>query len=1246
MKKSILLTGLALMTVSANAQCFKEGYVESGFDSQKFANAVEEWAINKEVTEDDNFYISRVKPRARFRNIETQVKPEINEANDKRLLAWVPINNPLVNGMPDGKFDSEVFNMWSYISHYGNWTGTVGRIPGAFADVAHKNGVGVSGVASIPYGGLGQDWNTALSAYANLDHQTAYDFLKYFGSDGIGYNSEFNGGGNFLPKLRELHVALNKKAAADGNTAFENLWYDGTNDRGACTFDRGLGGHNQQTFGTAEKKASSLFLNYNWNSDGLLQSSVDKAKSMGRSSLDLYAGINMQGGEPRGTSWPLLAKYPISIGLWGAHTYNMFWETRNEKGSTDEAKLRTYMLRTERYFTGGTRNPVNTPKITSSMNYNADNFDFHGMSSMMSARSSLKWDLSTEPFISYFNLGNGKFFNWNGVRQNDNEWYNIGVQDYLPTWRWWFTNTLLGKNAASVPAQGLDAEFTWDNAYVGGSCLRIFGSTANEYLHLFKTEYALQAGDVITVRYKLNKGTGNMNLVLTAKGAEAQAINEDGFKLLNTTDLSDDQTWVTKKFTVGDELAGKDLALVALHFEGAQDMDLNLGEFSIVRGEATAPATPVVKSAKILAYNMTGVDGKFIFNMPNDKAEKEPCYNIDVKTSLFKLYAQQEGKEPVFMGLTTSWAGLLYSCPIDFKLDNKKVRFGAAAVSLDMKKDSEIGWSDYCEVAGYVYNDDIYASKTTIKPGEAFDLCYVDPNHESGKWTLTDMNGTVVFEGEGNKVTVPGLDKVGRYNLKLEGKQYAEGSSDRQQTTREFVGYIQLTPEAIGAIPEIYTLTANDKEADIQVAKGEALNMAYTGRKADGALSRGLSLSEKGFGFKAQDAGLYNGSDAWTLAFWIKWNTLPAPGNDGGQFLDVRDQGTSWPANNWGTYWAGVGSDGKSLGFVINGQAGEHNNNWNVNFTPGVWTHVAIAMEAVPGKGVREHVFIDGKEATVSSHTNNKGPQIPGYNEDYARCNSWWADNMFLIGAGRFGCSALDAVIDDVKYYNTELKAEQIQTIMMKNDNSEDVRYTFEQDANAKFAFVNETGKKTVNAGLLSQEKGEGEGVGAYNFIEPIYDAGSPFVEGSNYAVTTQAEWKARLSDITDVQGNAEAGSAKISFLRDGVYNVTLTLKNSYGADTKTVSAITVGAGETGIENAEVLETEVTVENGMALVNFAAEGNYVVNVYNAAGQLVASKAQRMAAGDQAQLALGQAGAYVLSVQKDGKTVANVKLLNK
>ena len=86
----------------------------------------------------------------------------------------------------------------------------------------------------------------------------------------------------------------------------------------------------------------------------------------------------------------------------------MFFESRGEKGSDPETQQRTYMLRTERWFSSGSRNPVNSLQINNSLNYNADNTDFAGMSAMMTARSSMSWDLTQEPLITYFNLGNGK----------------------------------------------------------------------------------------------------------------------------------------------------------------------------------------------------------------------------------------------------------------------------------------------------------------------------------------------------------------------------------------------------------------------------------------------------------------------------------------------------------------------------------------------------------------------------------------------------------------------------------------------------------------------------------------------------------------------------------------------------------------------------------------------------------------------------------------------------------------------
>ena len=794
------MLGCLVSPAILQAQSLKENYIQwQNNKGDKLFRSVEAWQNRGKVTDDDNFFISRVKPKARFRNEKTQVLQNLNETNDKRLVAWVPFNNPETNALPDGIFDSEVFSLWSYVSHWGDWTAPLGRIPAALMDVAHKNGVAVSSAGTVPYGSLSDEWRSEFRLLNTLDAQKLADYLYYYGQDGLGYNSEWSEFNNITRDLRNKHIAVNKLMESR-NPIFENMWYGLTTDRGRLSFGNMLDNNFEQTFGNKDNKAFSLFLNYNWNSDLVLRTSVDYAKTMERDPLYLYAGVNMQGGEPRTNSWPYLKNYPVSIGLWGAHSKNMFWESRNEKGSSEETMQRSYMLRTERYFTGGTRNPANTPEVTSAMKYNVDNKDWHGMSTWMTAKSTLSWNLAEEPFISYFNLGNGKFFNWNGERKNDNSWYNIGVQDYLPTWRWWFSTNLLGRN---VPATGLDAEFTWDDAYVGGSCVRVFGSNANEYLHLFKTQYALQAGDVITFKYKHLSGAGDVKLVLTAKDSETNPINENAFTLLTRDQAIDDEHWTTKTFTVGSELAGKDLALIALHFENTNNINMYLGECSIVRTAARTPETPTITSSKLLAFNKSGVDGKLIFDMANTKNPGEPCYNSDVHVSVFKLWAQQKGEaKPTLMGITTSWAGMFYSIPLNLSNSSTEVRLGVSAVSLDMKSESDIAWTNYEQAPAYTYNDAVHCSKTIIKPNEEFKVGYVDPRHTAANWTLKNSDGQTVASSTGTtEFTVNNLSAVGNYDLEVTGDVHSESGTTNQ--TRTFKAFVQITGNETGALPQI-----------------------------------------------------------------------------------------------------------------------------------------------------------------------------------------------------------------------------------------------------------------------------------------------------------------------------------------------------------------------------------------------------------------------------------------------------------
>ena len=1239
----LLLFGCCLIPSTLMAQELKSDYIQWGFDSHQFANKLQSWTkSNPTINEDDNFFISRVRPKTRFRNVDTQVRQNLTEANDKKLLAWLPWNVPSKNALPDGVFDSEVFSMWPYVTHWGDWNCGLGRIPASLLDVAHKNGVPVSSVAGIPYGSLKSDWRTTLNNIATSNVQNAADFMKYFGYDGLGYNSEYTeffGAGRVTRALRDFHVNLNK-AIKPYNPIYENLWYDGTNDQGRIAFDQGLNDNNKSIFGEGGSEAANLFFNYNWNADWLLQQSVEKAEEINRDPLDLYAGINMQGGEPRsGSRWTLLKNHRISIGLWGAHSQNMFFESRGEKGSDAETKQRTYMLRTERWFSSGSRNPVNSIAINNSLNYNADNTDFAGMSAMMTARSSMSWDLAVEPFITYFNLGNGKFFNYVGVRQNDRPWANVGVQDYLPTWRWWFADKLLGRTAADVPTNGLDAEFVWDDAYMGGSTVRVHGSTSKEYLHLFKTKYALKSGDVITFRYKVKGGKADASLVFTTE----DAVNaEKAYPVLASTDEADEDKWVEKTITVDGTLNGKTLALVALKMENAADLNLYLGEFSIVRGTFAAPEKPVIAKTALLHSAKNGVDGKIIFNMPNSKASGEPCYNTDVKTSLFKLWAKQEGKEPILMGVTTSWAGMYYSVPVDVK-GQGKVKFGVSAVSLDMKKESDIAWGEDHDIfTTYDYSDEIKADKSVIKPNEAFTIAYVDPRHEAGNWKIEHNGAVVASSNNTTEIKVNGLNQVGFYDLVLTGKVTENGA--RVDKEVRYANYVQITSDAVGAVPHINKLTANDSETSIEVVANSEVTMKYEGKKADGSGSRGIKTLEKPVGVKVSELGLTNNNQPWSLAFWVKFNSL----SGGTQIVDMRDPGTSWPQNNWGTFWStydpSTGVYELTLRAKNGGGSPEYKQRWKVDFIPGAWTHFTLAMDG-NGTNTKPMLYINGKEAKAHNWQigDNKGDGL--CTERFAN-NGWWEANVLGISLGRHSTAAMNATIDDVKFFNKYISAAEATQAMTSTSTSDaglKAYWDFEADADASHYFTSKVGNAKLAHGEL--KVGTGEGVASLVPDAPTYDAGSAFVSG-NYQVKTTAEWTAKKATIVSQNGTDMAGTAKLKYAKAGDYEVTLTLTNAHGSDTRTFQVIKVKADPTGINGTEAADMKVYAIDRDVLFDVETPGNYLVQVFSTNGQMVASKAVSVNGAESVRLHLGAQGVYVVNVKKDGKTLRTVKFICK
>ena len=135
-----------------------------------------------------------------------------------------------------------------------------------------------------------------------------------------------------------------------------------------------------------------------------------------------------------------------------------------------------------------------------------------------------------------------------------------------------------------------------------------------------------------------------------------------------------------------------------------------------------------------------------------------------------------------------------------------------------------------------------------------------------------------------------------------------------------------------------------------------------------------------------------------------------------------------------------------------------------------------------------------------------------------------------MLGFGRAGQAAIDGVIDDVKFFNKQLTdAEVLSNVRSTEKNTANMTayWDFEQDADGNNKFASVANGTTVKGYRAELAAGAGEGQGSLTPVEPIYEAGSPFVAGEAFTVETKATWKTRKGSFTDMTGNDVARFCK-----------------------------------------------------------------------------------------------------------------------
>lgn len=1220
MKKKVLFASiLASLFIEANAQTAPAYTLDYAVDmGASWSEMLDTWEPGKPFSDksgyiDENFFVSRVRPKARIKNDKTQVVP--TRGDERKVLWWCPVgeNSKVWGPLPRYNFNADNFSMWQYLDYHGNWSNGWIRVPGVFNDVAHKNGV-MTGCLIFFEGSVSPELQKLVKKEGS-EFKYAKKFvqiLKFYGLDGVGVNPEGGLGQPLADNLKGFFAACHD-AATEIDWHFKVIWYESQTNEGYVSWTDQLSDRNDEWFSKDGKTVTdAYFLNYNWNPNKLA-TSLATAQKLQRNTYDVYAGMDIQG---RGLhnnagadgNWVLLKDQPFSIGLWGAHDDNVIHQSSTENETSDLAIQNLYQEKLEMFFSGGKRNPAICPNINNERRGfgKADLEGFHGIAAFVNAQSTL----NTLPFVTRFNLGNGTFFKNEGVTTFGNKWYNIGMQDFLPTWRWWITNSWA--EATSVPADAINLDFTFDDAWYGGSALKIHGATANSKVRLFKTELDVTDGCEVSVTYKMVNGGTSPKLALCF----SKTGSENNFVSYSLPDVTKVGEWFTAKVKLSEVgvNAGDKIACIALDVQNTTpSYELLLGEMSIIDPAQTmTPADITITHAEVLGGHFNSSDVKVIWRCGDkdiNEAKGTPVYNDDVNAWYYEVYVREnENSEPALCTATTSWAAYIVGAPS--ALEDKTVQVGVCAVNPAGER-SAIVWSEKMErVVDPI--ETITIDKEIIKPGQEFTVKFYDVTHAPATFKLkkaTDATDAGTFNGVTKFTT--SLNEVGFYDMEVTIGDVAT----------MYRGFVQVTPEETGGVNELTGLNVDKKAA----AVNEDVTFSYEGVKRDGTVSRGLHLTDvQSFTLPIE---LCN-KTPFTVAFWMKIDENVQPSSEGTALYSQRNYADGWPKNAWGDVWVDIAPENYIWVRLLGNAGNKGTIAEDYKVIPNKWAHIAFSVN-----GNTTKMYFNGK--LVDQYT---GP------------HSYEGKGTPRFGGSAASRSGFVGSLDEIQFYNRAVTDDEVVAAMNGFDPDIDELpaglvgyFNFETDPDEEGYFEN-FGSEGTYKGAVTTVKTIEKVDNDVPVTAPQMSTGVPFRTGV-MEITSATTWN--LNGATMKEQNDEAGTAKVTYATDGTYDAQVTLENVYGKVTTAVSdCVVIGTGGSGIEETGTVQLRMYPNPFKDVINlvFAESGNYVVYVYTSAGQLVKTLGVDAVMGDIKQLSVGEQGMYYVRVTKGGKDVKSFKVV--
>lgn len=1220
---------------------------------------------------DDEFYKSRVRPLKRISKEDDTYDANPNAPYERLFCGFFGADDPTATwkALPRYCFEGDTWNVWSYTDMFSNWTAPFFRCSAGLSDAAAKNGTSVGVCWTMPYNAEitwntenpGNDYAKKFALLFKRDENGKFLYaeklvrlMKYYGINALGFNSEFRSNTESMTILQDFFAECHE-IAKKLDWKFEIHWYAGTTDSGRLLFDTGLT-YSKKTFGSGDRIVSDMFfLNYNWTKKQI--EGFDKAATdLGRSPYDVFAGFDIQGRSLRRTltpdyvtkGWQWIKDNKVSIGFWGAHRQNLVHESSNDFGSTDIAIQTAYLTKQELIANGGYHNPAVRPAVDENCGLTIATIEnrFHGLADMMTAKSTI----SNVPFVTRFSLGNGlKYYN-RGAVAFDTKWYNLSMQDFLPTWRWWITDRNDNATKATLD-KFVKAELTWEDAWIGGSCLKLSGATDFSRIKLFKTLLKATADEELSIVYKpVSSKEPKMKLFVSLKGSVTQ-YKEIAVPAGNQGEWN---TFTAKLSDLG--ITSGEIALIGIVVENTDsDYQTLIGEIALRdKGTTFAPVKPEIKEVEILRGRYNALDFKMRYAAKEETGEMK-TYNDEVDTWYYEIFIQQEGEEPILLTSTTSWAAYVIGAPLKSGKEHRKARFGVRAVSpdgdtYDSSKADEIAWTEeMMEIPYNEMNNEIEIDKKIVKKDEKFSIRFKDDMAPAPqKWVITrSYDEKVVATAENVAEIETSISEPGVYDV-CATTDYGEIM---------IRAGLHVTPLETGTTPEIESLSADKTTAET----GEDVKYTYTGNDGKGSVSRGVRVCDPEM---LQIPGEIQQGNVYSYALWFKAEKFAHLSN-GTNLLCKNTIKDKWAYNNWGDLWVHIRGAGQNVATNKDGEPWEEEKthggeiSWNVfgynssqepwgemmskkhYVSEGVWNHLVITQDA----GKNQCMYLNGKLVAKAK-------------ADYASRREYAVDqridytataNIHIGGMGPYK-AGFNGVIDEVMVWNRAISADEVLEAMKgyKADAIPDGLqgyYTFEDmDENGEFINLGKAGAGK-KARIIVLEGAGGEDTSNGKYVKRQADnnvAGNPSIEGTLSTTATQ-NWH-----LTDAKvRNREEKTATIVYFTPGVKDVTLTISNPWGSDTYTVENMVEITGEPiddGVNNTDTGNLEVVYYNGIVNFHFNETGEYNIDIITIDGKTVQQESIVAMANGMATVRLnGVKGIYIIQVKKEGRILKTVKV---